>query len=175
MRRRKVCRIVVMTAFAFGISSHAGGQNRRPSPPVVSFDGFSAVRIGMTVREASRALGVPLVEQDTGEGDCSFVSPQRGFKGVSFMVTGERISRVDIFGAGYATDRGAKVGDTEARIKRLYRGSVKVSEHPYVEGHYLTVESGGGKFTLIFETDGKHVTSFRAGRSLEAGYIEGCS
>lgn len=73
------------------------------------------------------------------------------------------------------TDRGARVGDTEATIKRLYRGMVKVSKHPYVNGHYLRVNIKGGRFSIIFETNGKRVTSFRAGKSKEVSYIEGCS
>jgi hypothetical protein len=91
------------------------------------------------------------------------------------MMSGQRIVRIDIDSKEYATDRGARIGDTEDKVKRLYRGKVRVSQHPYVDGHYLEVEFEGGKYSLIFETDGKRVTSFRAGRSPEVGYIEGCS
>lgn len=175
MRSLKIYSIFLITALTFVIPSATSGQSKPSSSSVVSFNGFGIVKIGMTVREASSALGVSFVEQRVDEGDCYFVSPRRGFKGVSFMVTNNRISRVDIFEAGYATNKGAKVGDTEAKIKRLYRGEVKVSEHPYIDGHYLTVNMKGARFSLIFETDGKRVTSFRAGKSLEAGYIEGCS
>ena len=94
---------------------------------------------------------------------------------MAFMITNGRIARVDISSRGYATERGARIGDSEARIKSLYRGMVKVSQHPYVDGHYLTVDMNRGRFSLIFETDGKRVTSFRAGKSTEVGYIEGCS
>ena len=33
----------------------------------------------------------------------------------------------------------------------------------------------GGKFAYVFETDGKRVTNFRAGKFPEVEYIEGCS
>ena len=175
MKRLKISYVVLTIALIFIISPSSGGQNKRTSRYVVAYDGFGPVKVGMTVQEASRALGIPLVRKYEMEGDCYYVSPKRGFTDVSFMVTGKRISRVDIDNKGYATDRGARVGDTEARIKRLYKGSVKVSPHPYVDGHYLRVNMRGGKFSMIFETDGKRVTSFRSGKAEEVGYIEGCS
>ena len=91
------------------------------------------------------------------------------------MVNNGVIARFDVSETGYATDIGAKVGDTEDEIKRLYERMFKVSPHKYVDGHYITIEMKGGKYGIIFETDGKHVTSFRAGRFPEVGYIEGCS
>lgn len=175
MRRLKIASAILTIALIFIISPSSGGQNKRASRHVVSFDGFGPVKVGMTVAAASKALGIPLVRKYEMEGDCYYVSPKRGFKDVSFMVTGRRISRVDIDAKGYATDRGAGVGDTEARIMRLYRGRVEVRGHPYVDGHYLRVNMKGGKFSIIFETDGKRVTSFRAGKAEEVGWIEGCS
>ena len=176
MKRLKISYVVLTVALIFIISPSSGGQNKRTSRYVVSDDGFGPVKVGMTVSEASKVLGIPLIKEQGMEPECYYVSPKSGFKDVSFMVTGGRISRVDIGGKGYATDRGARVGDTEARIMRLYhRGRVKVSQHPYVDGHYLRVDMKGGKFSIIFETDGKRVTSFRAGKSDEVGYIEGCS
>lgn len=152
-------------------------QNQRIPIAVVSYNSFGPVRIGMTLSQAAKALGVRVTRDAGYEGsECYYASPKRGFKDIAFMMSGQRIVRIDIDGKEYATDRGARVGDTEARIKRLYKGKVKVSQHPYVDyGHYLELEFEGGKYSLIFETDGKRVTRFRAGRSPEVGYIEGCS
>ncbi len=91
------------------------------------------------------------------------------------MVVNGRIARIDVDTRGYVTAAGAKIGDTEARIKRLYKGKVAVSPHKYTDGRYLTVPVDGGKFGIVFETDGKRVTHIRAGKSPEFGYIEGCS
>lgn len=175
MRRLNPLYIIFAAMLVLSIPHSSLGQNRRPASSVVSFSGFGPVKVGMTVSQASKALGVPLVREQGYEEACYYVYPKSGFKEVAFMVTGGRIARVDISEKGYATDRGAKVGDTEARIKRLYRGMVKVSKHPYVDGHYLRIDMKGGRFSIIFETDGKRVTSFRAGKAEEVGYIEGCS
>ena len=152
----------------------ANAQNKRAAPKyVVTFNSFGAVKIGMTVSKASKALGVKLVTVEQGE--CRYYDAKRGFKDVGFMVNDGTIARFDVFERGFATDRGAKVGDSEARIKRLYKGQYKVSKHFYTDGHYITVGMKGGKYSIVFETDGKRVTNFQAGRSPEIGYVEGCS
>lgn len=130
----------------------------------------------MTVPAASKALGVPLVREEGYDDNCHYVRPKSGFKGISFMVTRGRISRVDIGDRSYLTVQGAKIGDTEARIKQLYPGRVRVIPHKYVDwAHYLIVEFLNGKFMIVFETDGKRVTNYRVGSNPEAGYVEGCS
>jgi hypothetical protein len=174
MRKLNIFYLALTLALTLIFSPASAGQNLGKVKYLVSYSGFGPVKVGMTPSEASKELGIPL-EREEEEGDCSYVAPKRSIKGVSFMVIGKRIARVDVFERGYATDRGAQVGDTEARIMRLYRGLVKVSEHPYVDGHYLRVDMKGGRRSILFETDGKRVTSFRAGNSREVSYIEGCS
>ncbi len=39
----------------------------------------------------------------------------------------------------------------------------------------MEVRSADEQYLIIFETDGKHVTGFRAGQAEEVGYVEGCS
>ncbi len=168
--------LILAIALLLTVSPSLNAQNKSARQNVVTYNSFGGVKIGMTVSKASKAFGTRLVRDAGYEGGCYYVSPSRGFKGVSFMVNDGSIARIDIDGKGYATDKGAKVGDTEARIKSLYKGMVKVSEHPYLDsGHYLEVKFDGGNYSIIFETDGKRVTRFRAGRSEEVGYIEGCS
>jgi hypothetical protein len=142
----------------------------------ITLNSFGPVMVGMTVAQGSKALGVPLTKEADQEDECYYVHPKTGYKGIAFMVTNRRISRIDIDDKKYVTDRGAKVGDGELRIKQLYKGMVRVSRHPYDErGHYLEVKVKGSKYSLIFETDGKRVTSYRVGKSEEVSYIEGCS
>jgi len=168
---------ILTTASLLIYSPSSSALTLRAPKYVVSYNGFGPVKIGMSLPQAAKVLGVRVTRDAGYEGnECYYASPKRGFKEVAFMMSGQRIVRVDIDSKEYATDRGARVGDTEAKIKRLYKGKVKVSQHPYVDyGHYLEVEFEDGRYSLIFETDGKRVTRFRAGRSPEVGYIEGCS
>jgi hypothetical protein len=151
-----------------------GGRDRRL---VVTHDGFGPVKVGMTLPQASKALGVPVTRGAGYDGDrCYYASPERGYEGVAFMMSGPRVVRIDVRSSRYATDRGARVGDGEARIKSLYKGEYKVSRHKYFdEGRYIEVEAKGGRYLLLFETDGRRVTAFRVGRPEQVGYVEGCS
>jgi hypothetical protein len=73
------------------------------------------------------------------------------------------------------TAAGARIGDTEARIKSLYEGRVTTTPHKYVKGgHYLTVTPADTSYRIVFETNGKKVTSFRSGRVPEVEQVEGC-
>jgi hypothetical protein len=164
--------ILILALIACG-TAHAQRANH-PSY-ALSYNRFGPLKIGMTVPTASKALGVPLIREEGHADNCHYVRPKSGFQGVSFMVTRGRISRVDIEAGPYRTLAGAKIGDSEARVKRFYP-RVRVRPHPYVDwAHYMTVEFRGGKYLIIFETDGKRVTSYRVGRNPEAGFIEGCS
>lgn len=157
-------------------------QTKLSNQSKVYIKGIGSVRVGMTVAEASKAAGIKLVRPSGYEpnASCYYVQPQSTPKGMSFMVTDGRIARVDV-GANkqITTISGAKIGDTEARIKSLYPGKIQVSPHKYVpKGHYLKFvpkDASDKNYALVFETDGKRVTEFRAGKLPEVDYVEGCS
>jgi len=93
-------------------------------------------------------------------------------------MSARRIGRVDVDSGAVATSTGARIGDSEDRIKSLYPNRVTVSPHEYTDGHYLTVESGSeadSLYRIIFETDGKRVLNYRAGTRPSVEYVEGCS
>jgi hypothetical protein len=175
MRKIKICYFILTVAVLLTVSPLTSAQTQRAAPKyVVTFNSFGKVIVGMPVSKASKALGVRLTTVE--QGDCRYYEAKGGFKDIGFMVNNGTIARFDVFKRGFTTDRGAKVGDTEARIKRLYKGLYKVYPHKYVDdGHYFSIEIKGGKYFIIFVTDGKRVTSFQAGRSPEIGYVEGCS
>lgn len=173
---RRLCLVLVVVLPSL-VPSHLLAQGGRGRGLVVTHDGFGPVKVGMTLPQASRALGVPVTRGAGYEGDgCYYASPESGYEGVAFMMSGPRIVRIDVRSSRYATDRGARVGDGEARIRRLYRGEYKVSRHKYFEaGRYIEVEVKGGHHLMIFETDGRRVTTYRVGRPEQVGYVEGCS
>lgn len=174
MRKIKIYCFIFTIALVLTASFATSAQTKRTAPEyVITFNSFGAVKVGMSVSKASKALGVKLTTVERGS--CRYYEAKGRFKDVSFMVNDGTIARFDVSERGIATDRGAKVGDTEARIKRLYKGQYKVSKHFYTDGNYIEVEMKGGKHSIIFETDGKRVTYIRAGRSPEVGYVEGCS
>lgn len=141
-------------------------------------DGAGPVRVGMTLEAAGRALGEPLrADYDVFEG-CDFVVPTTAPAGVSLMVLGDTVARVDIDTGTVATREGIRIGHTEARVLEAYRGQVTVESHPYggPVWHYLIVDPPGDTLhRMIFETDGTKVASFRAGLREAVDLIEGCA
>lgn len=144
-------------------------------------NGIGGVRVGMTVSEAARAAGVQLVgEADKSNPGCYHVKPRTNPQGIGFMVTDGRIARVSVWqNRQITTLSGAKIGDSEARIRSLYPGRIQVTPHTYVrQGHYLTFvpkDASDRNYRVVFETDGQKVTRFHAGKLPEVEYVEGCS
>lgn len=133
--------------------------------------GIGSVKTGMSVEEAQVALHNELVVP-AKLAECAFLKTKSGPKGVSFMVEQRHISRVDVVSGATATSAGARIGDTEDKIKSLYTG-IAVTPHKYTNGHYLTYSGDGGK--IVFETDGSKVTRYRSGNTPAVEYVEGCS
>jgi hypothetical protein len=177
MKKAKRVSLIIIVAALLAAPSQASAQGERAQGHVVSHDSFGPVKIGMTLPQASRALGVRVTRDAGYEGDdCYYATPKGAFKGVAFMMAGARVVRIDVESGNYTTDKGAKIGDSEARIKRLYKGGYKVSKHKYFDaGRYIEIEIKGGRYSIIFETDGRRVTTYRVGRPEQVGYVERCS
>ncbi len=170
---------LIVSVVAIGATS---AQTKITNQSKVAINGIGSIRVGMTVAEASRASGTKLVSGNYPiERGCYYVQPQ-GSKGLGLMVSNGRIARVDVYDKSLVTTlSGAKIGDTEARIKALYPKQIKVSTHAYRAdsgGHYLTFapkDKSDRNYRVVFETDGKRVLGFRAGKLPEVEFVEGCS
>lgn len=157
-----------------GADSLAGG----PPAWVVTPEGFGALRIGMTLEEASWALGETVEPgEDLASPGCSYATPEALPGGTSLMLIEGQIARADVEAPGILTAEGIGVGADEAEVRRAYGEQLRTQPHKYEEGNYLIYEPPGaeGRHAVIFETDGARVTRYRAGRYPEVGYVEGCS
>jgi hypothetical protein len=158
-----------------------GGGERRDAQPtaradtawIVSPEGVGPVRIGMSAAEAVAALGVPrdIIRPD----DCQYIGVRALRRNVDVMVERDTVVRVDVRDSTVATAAGARVGDSEARVRALYP-SLRTMPHKYTSGgRYLIVTPGADTTRqLIFETDGQRVTTYRAGRLPQVAYVERC-
>jgi hypothetical protein len=142
----------------------------------VYLNGIGPIRVGMSPRQASRAIGAQFVGQSTGE--CYYIHLEKEAKGVGLMIIRGRIARIDVDTPEITTINGARVGHTEDQIKSIYPGQLTVGPHKYVEqGHYLTFipkEPEFSQYRLVFETDGKVVTTYGAGKLPEVEWVEHC-
>jgi hypothetical protein len=144
----------------------------------VDAHGIGRVRIGATLAALSTLLHEPLHAAYSYNETCDYVRPRALPVGVKLMVTGDTVVRVDVDSGSTATRDGAGIGMTEARVLTMYRGRVSVQPHPYTGpvGHYLIVPAPDDTmYRMIFETDGKVVTRYRAGRRPQVDFKEGCS
>ena len=148
------------------------------SVAVLTPSGLGPLRIGMTLAEARTLPGGLEVREGATTAVCDYVRWRGAPAGVLVMIEGDSVARVDVDSSTVATEAGARVGDSEARIDSLYPGRVTVSPHKYTDGHYLTVspsDPADGTFRLIFETDRQRVLRYRAGRLPSVEYVEGCA
>ena len=143
----------------------------------VSATGVGPVRVGMTLEEANEVLGGRITPPEQLDPACDYVMPKGLPTDVAFMIVENRVARIEVRDSTVLTEAGARVGDSEAHIQSLYPGAVSVEPHKYVQrGHYLIVSSPGDTLhELLFETDGRTVTEYRAGRRPEVAWVEGCS
>ncbi len=153
-------------------------------------DGIGPVEIGMTLEEASAAVGRNVVVKENSlladeESTCGFAEVEGGPAGLSFMVLRDdpaaewRIYRVDVYETSrIATGGGVRIGATEDEVKKVYGGQLKTEPHEYTgpEGHYLVLDvDGEGGYMLLFETDGTKVLRFRSGNDAAVRAPEGCA
>ncbi len=110
--------------------------------------------------------------------ECAYLVSERVPEGLGFMFAKGRVVRIDVFSGGIRTAAGAGIGDSEDRIKQLYPGRITVEPHHYVpEGHYLKyvpADEAERGYGMVFETDGRKVTSFRTGTLAAITLVEGC-
>jgi hypothetical protein len=144
----------------------------------ISPNSFGPLRVGMTVAQAAKAMGGGFGAPTGYSGGCGYAALVKAPKGLAVMLDNGKIARFEVRSGGIATAEGARIGDSEARIKSLYGSAVTTTPHKYVQGgHYLTVtpvSRADTAYKIIFETDGKQVTEFRSGKSPEVEQVERC-
>lgn len=150
----------------------------RPEPSTswtVTQNGIGPLRAGMTVAQANSAIGGGFAAPKGYSGGCGYAVLVKGPSGLAVMLEDGKIARVEVRRGGIATAAGARIGDSESRIKSLYAGRVTSTPHKYVTGgHYLTVTPSDPANRIVFETDGSKVTEYRAGRTPQVEQVERC-
>lgn len=194
-------RAIILTATVLLSSACAGGEGAKPAdensgPPeagpsavqgqepltqstddewVVDFSRYGPIPLGVPLDKVLEAAP-GLIEPPEDEQGCVIREISQGPGRVWLMIVDGRVTRVDVYDPGVRTERGAKIGDSEDRIRGLYPEGVEVQPHKYTDGHYLIVApSSGDPFRLIFETNGRTVENFRSGVLPEVAWVEGCA
>ena len=149
-----------------------------PARWVVTPNGFGPVLAGMSLSALGSALGEPVRASYEAGSHCAYVRPAALPRDVLVMVQSDTVARVDVRARDVLTEEGAGVGDTEASVLERYRGRVRTTPHKYTgpQGHYLIVSAlPDTAHLIVFETDGRTVVSYRAGRRPAVELVEGCA
>lgn len=140
--------------------------------------GVGPVRAGMTLKELSAVAGETVRPDYDFNESCDYVKPKFLPNGVSIMIVDDSVGRIDVTEKGILTKEGAGVGDLESRVLSLYGTRAHVEPHKYTgpTGHYVIVQQPSDTLhRIVFETDGKVVEMYRAGRRPAVDYVEGCA
>lgn len=151
-------------------------QVRAPAPSnnTLSADAIGKVKFGSKLADVEATLK----EKATGphSSECVYVQ-FAAFPTVHFMVENGVIMRADIKAGppkGQPNITGINAGDDVALLKAKYP-TATVTRNKYVEtGHDIRI-AGPANSALIFEDDGKKITSVRGGLEPAVSYSEGCS
>ena len=88
--------------------------------------GYGPAKIGMTVAEASAALGVKLVsEGPVDEPACHYMRPEPAVEGLWFMISDDHVVRVEVTTAGIKTQQRLGVGDSGGAVKEKLPSRVR--------------------------------------------------
>lgn len=138
--------------------------------------GYGQVRAGMTKERAESLMGVRLQAYENGPIDpsCDHIYPDKGHKGVSFMIQDGRITRVGISSPEVLTRSGARVGDSTSRLKSLFGAQLEIEPHHYIDGFYYFVWEKNRRHGVKFEiADDKVIEIYAGDESIQL--VEGCS
>src|SRR5258708_26135555 len=161
MRSRTAISLCVSCGCARAPETAPRLENRVQQPPrwVVSFQGVGPVRFGMSLRQASAALGEHLPgrspEDTSSKGrDCPFyyTTPKTAPESLSFMVEDDTIVRADITRGPYATMDGFHIGSAASEIRHRYGDRLELGTS--LGGNDLLLlrsRDPDGRLTIAFE------------------------
>ncbi len=120
-----------------GYTKSAGSVPKYLSYSLAS-SSYGPLKIGMTVEQASAALGVKLLSGEDpskpgfSQADheaCHFVTPEAKDIGLAFMVQNGVITRIDVSNKNIKTLNGLSIGSTAVDIKKRYGKSLRIEPH----------------------------------------------
>lgn len=146
----------------------------------VRLTGIGPLQIGMTLEEATDALGIPVVPLGSNiGGDCAYYQPDTIAQALGLMVVDNRVIRIDVWpGSSLKTVSGVQIGSTAKELKAAYPGQIEAQPNPYTQGEFLTLvpqDPDFALFRMVFETDAQDkIVQYRAGQFPAVTWPDGC-
>jgi len=195
-----MARLLVSCLVSLALLAACGGEAVVPSEPVeemspaeaaeaertalarcgeVTVAGYCGVRFGMTAAEARQAFPVALesyetpVEGAVPDAGCHELFAVEPVTGVSFLLEGGRVGRVDLMTEAARTADGFGVGTQASAIRTKFGDAMGMATNvlePEITD--LTVADGDAKF--VFEIQDGVVRALRAGVAPTIDYVAHC-
>jgi len=134
------------------------------------------VRTGMTVEQVLPLADWPGLERRQPAGECWYLRYEAEGANFDLMIIRDQVVRIELkAGSKLQTLGGARIGSSEADLRRLYGTRLVQQPHKYdPEGHTFTYRSSGQDQGLRFETSQGKVTAIQSGPWEHLHYVEGC-
>lgn len=145
----------------------------------VTHDSYCGIRFGMPADEARKAFPVEFEGSEVREG--ADLSPNRCYElfavppvtGVSFLVEGGKVGRIDVLTEAIRTAEGFGVG-TQALAIRTHYGDGLYVETNALEPDITDLTATVGATKYVFEIQDGLVRSWRAGTEPTIAYVAHC-
>ena len=106
--------VIAATVICFAV---AGAQS---SGKVLTFKGYKNIEIGMKIKSVAKATGLVFsFDSPPEKNECTYAY-SKSLPGLYLMLVNEVVARIDVDNGDYTTAEGARLGDSEATIKKLY-------------------------------------------------------
>jgi hypothetical protein len=148
-----------------------------------NLDGVGPIRLGMSIEQARQASGLEFVEQpDAGEqvnwSSCHYAWPAADGQlrlDLALVLHQGHVARIEVVAPEIATAVGARVGDTEARLRWLYGARLTVDpDAPASAQPRLLVAAAHGQPLRFIMADGR-VQAFHVGQAAQTLPSGGCA
>jgi hypothetical protein len=149
--------------------------------PGATSEGWGVLKVGMTRAEVVSAAG-ETEGTPAPPSNCEEFHPRGAPAGMTVMIEQGMLTRITLSAPStLATDKGFKVGDPAAAVKKAYGSQAQVTPHKYsaAPAEYITVWSvkppEPDPRGIVYEigTDGRVQHIHLGGPSIQ--YVEGCS
>lgn len=139
--------------------------------------GWAGIEAEMTVAAAERASGLDIKSDghyDDVEGTCRRYEVVGGPETVSMLVEDDVVTSLTAWSKDFATPRGIRVGDSEAKLRKSYEPLRQEADiYGATEDKMLFYDVQKGRFGIKFAINEGSVSSITVGGS-SRGYVEGC-
>ena len=103
---------------------------------VITINGYGSISEGQSVKEAEKLLGTKLYNHNpypnASDEDCSYYSTSSNNKSpIIYMVKNKKIIRIEISQNNISTDKGARIGDTQETLKKVYGNALEWGNNRY--------------------------------------------